>query len=61
MGEDGKHLALLESEVKHIREKVDEIDTELKALKLGARIAVIDGTRRNHHLAFHALIFHGFF
>lgn len=40
MGNDD--LAVLRSEIQHIKEKVDEIDGELKSMKLGARIAVLE-------------------
>lgn len=33
---------LLQTEIAHIKEKVDGIDKELKQMKLGARIAVLE-------------------
>jgi hypothetical protein len=42
MADDSPQLALMQAEIAHIKEKVDDIDTELKQMKLGARIAVIE-------------------
>jgi hypothetical protein len=41
MGEE-QQFAIMKAELSHIKEKVDEIDQELKQMKLGARIAVLE-------------------
>jgi len=42
----GDEFTLLKAEVKHIREKVDHIDTRLEAMDLGSRMAVIEDRQK---------------
>ncbi len=44
MGDD--NLSLIKAEIAHIKEKVDGIDLELKSMKLGARIAVLEDRQK---------------
>lgn len=51
--------SLLQAEIAHIKEKVDEIDRELKAMRLSARIAVIEDRQSMLFKLVHGII--GFF
>lgn len=39
-------ISVLKNEITHIKQKVDEIDSELKSMKLGARIAVLEDRQK---------------